>query len=114
MKYVTAEKFQAQFGDKNSEIFFTENKKPMLKENFPDEVNRPYFRTGDTINLDNIHLSSEKITVGMLHNAHVCSNDEIVRIDNHKITGEFCPIRDTKPISEIKGGMGDISIKMAQ
>ena len=67
-----------------------------------------------TVNLYNVHFSSEKITVGMLHNAHVCSSDEITQIDNHKITGEFCPNRNTTPISEIKGGMGDIFIKMAQ
>ena len=114
MKHVTAEKFQVKFDDKNNEIFLLKIKNPCLKENFPEEVNRSYFCKGDTVNLDNVHFSSEKITVGMLHNAHVCSNDEITRIDNHKITGGFCPIRNNTPISEIKGGMGDIFIKIAQ
>ena len=114
MKHVTAEKFQVKFDNKNNEIFLLKIKNPCLKENFPDEVNRTYFCEGDKVNVNNVHFSSEKVTVGMLHNAHVCSSDEITLIDNHKITGEFCPIRNTTPISEIKGGMGDIFIKMAQ
>ena len=114
MKYVTAEKFNLQIGEQNDEFFLLKIKNPCSKENFPAEVTRSYFCKGDKINDSSVHFSSEKITVGMLHNAHVCSREEIAYIDEQLITGKYCPLRNNTPVSEIKGGMGDIFIKLAQ
>ena len=114
MKYVTAEKFNLQIGDQKDEFFLLKIKNPCTKENFPAEVTRSYFCRGNQINDSSVHFSSEKITVGMLHNAHVCSREEIAYIDEQLITGKYCPLRNNTPVSEIKGGMGDIFIKLAQ
>ena len=114
MKYATAEKFNLQIGDQKDEVFLLKIKNPCMKENFPAEVTRSYFCEGDQINNSSVHYSSEKITVGMLHDAHVCSREEIAYIDEQLITGKYCPLRNNTPISEIKGGMGDIFIKLAQ
>ena len=114
MKYATAEKFNLQIGDQKDEVFLLKIKNPCMKENFPAEVTRSYFCEGDQINNSSVHFSSEKITVGMLHDAHVCSLEEIAYIDEQLITGKYCPLRNNTPISEIKGGMGDIFIKLAQ
>ena len=114
MKYVTAEKFNLQIGEQNDEFFLLKIKNPCTKENFPAEVTRSYFCKGDQINDSSVHFSSEKITVGMLHDAHVCSREEIAYIDEQLITGKYCPLRNNTPVSEIKGGMGDIFIKLAR
>ena len=114
MKYATAEKFNLQIGDQKDEVFLLKIKNPCMKENFPAEVTRSYFCEGDQINNSSVHYSSEKITVGMLHDAHVCSREEIAYIDEQLITGKYCPLRNNTPVSEIKGGMGDIFIKLAQ
>ena len=114
MKYVTAEKFYLQIGDQKDEVFLLKIKNPCTKEDFPAEVTRSYFCEGDQINDSSVHLSSEKITVGMLHDAHVCSREEIAYIDEQIITGKYCPLRNNTLVSEIKGGMGDIFIKLAQ
>ena len=114
MKYVTAEKFNLQIGEQNDEFFLLKIKNPCTKENFPAEVTRSYFCKGDQINDSSVHFSSEKITVGILHDAHVCSRDEIAYIDEQLITGKYCPLRNNTPVSEIKGGMGDIFIKLAR
>ena len=114
MKYVTAEKFNLQIGEQNDEFFLLKIKNPCSKENFPAEVTRSYFCKGDQINDSSVHFSSEKITVGMLHDAHVCSREEIAYIDEQLITGKYCPLRNNTPVSEIKGGVGDIFIKLAR
>ena len=114
MKHVTAEKFNLQIGEQKDEVFLLKIKNPCTKENFPAEVTRSYFCEGDQVNVSSVHLSSEKITVGMLHDAHVCSVEEIAYIDEQIITGKYCPYRNNTPISDIKGGMGDIFIKLAQ
>ena len=114
MKHVTAEKFNLQIGDQNDEVFLLKIKNPCTKKNFPAEVTRSYFCEGDQINVSSVHFSSEKITVGMLHDAHVCSREEIAYIDEQIITGTYCPFRNNIPVAEIKGGMGDIFIKLAQ
>ena len=114
MKYVSAEKFNLQIGDQKDTFFLLKIKNPCMKEKFPAEVTRSYFCEGDQINVSSVHFSSEKITVGMLHDAHVCSREEIAYIDEQIITGTYCPFRNNTPVSEIKGGMGDIFIKLAQ
>ena len=114
MKHVTAEKFSLQIGDQKDEFFLLKIKNPCTKENFPAEVTRSYFCKGDQVNDSSVHFSSEKITVGILHDAHVCSTEEIAYIDEQLITGKYCPLRNNTPVSEIKGGMGDIFIKLAQ
>ncbi len=114
MKHVTAEKFNLQIGVQKDEVYLLKIKNPCTKKNFPTEVTRSNFCEGDQVNVSSVHLSSEKITVGILHDAHVCSAEEIAYIDKQTITGKYCPFRNNTPVSDIKGGMGDIFIKLAQ
>jgi len=42
---------------------------------------RSYLYEGDQVNVNSVYFNSGKITVGILHNAHVCSAEEIAYID---------------------------------
>ena len=114
IKYVTAEKFEVGFGEIKNNVYLLKIKNPCTKNNFPPEANREYFCKGREPNLQQVHFSSGKMTIGMLHDAHVCSDEEIKTIDAQRVIGGFCPIRNNTPIEEIKGGMGDIFIKIAE
>jgi len=38
---------------------------------------------------------------------------DIEKINREVITGSYCPLRNNTPLKEVRGGMGDIFIKMA-
>ena len=51
--------------------------------------------------------------IGLLHNASECTTDQLVSIASNEMTGAMCEFRNSQPIEEVQGGMGDIFIQMA-
>ena len=86
---------------------------PCEKKYFPKEVNRKYFCSGSKINTDSVKEIDGRLVIGYLHNATTCSLDKILQIDNDRITGKLCSIRNNIPIDKLDFGMGDIFIKLA-
>ena len=52
--------------------------------------------------------------IGLFHQAKSCDKSEIVKIDNHQVTGLFCEFRNNTPDEQLQSGMGDIFIKLAR
>ena len=100
--------------DGNTEIVHTITiDNPCEKKYFPKEVNRKYFCSGSKINTDSVKEIDGRLVIGYLHNATTCSSDKIFLIDNDRITGKLCSVRNNIPIDKLDFGMGDIFIKLA-
>ena len=100
--------------DGNTEIVHTITiDNPCEKKYFPKEVNRKYFCNGSKINTDSVKEIDGRLVIGYLHNATTCSSDKILQIDNDRITGKLCSVRNNIPIDKLDFGMGDIFIKLA-
>ena len=57
---------------------------------------------------------NNRLVIGLFHKAKSCDKSEIVKIDNHQVTGLFCEFRNNTPDEELQSGMGDIFIKLAR
>ena len=43
-----------------------------------------------------------------------CNEQNINYIAKNEVTGEYCDIRNNKPVESLQSGMGDIFIKLAR
>ena len=87
---------------------------PCTKEDFPKKVNKNYFCKGNELDYKQVEIQDSKLIIGILHEAKFCEPSDLRKISANKITGRFCPIRNSTPINELTSGMGDIFIKLAR
>ena len=59
-----------------------------------------------------IFVLGGKLVIGLLHDAKICSDSNLDKINNHEITGDYCRERNNTPLNQIQSGMGDIFIKL--
>lgn len=84
---------------------------PCEKENLiPNEVSSFVCNNNKTQN--GIHTDSGRLVVGVLFNTQKCSQQDIESIDSSEITGDFCRQRNSQNPEELRGGMGDIFVKL--
>ena len=100
--------------DGEKEFFVLTIKNPCGKEDFPKEVNKDYFCNGNKLDDNQVFVLDERLVIGLFHNAIKCNSQSIAAIDNHQITGSYCELRNNAPLEEVKGGMGDIFIRLAK
>ena len=86
----------------------------VVGKDFPREVNKNYFCDGNKLDNNQVFVLDERLVIGLFHNATKCNSQSIVAIDSHEVTGQYCELRNNAPLEEVKGGMGDIFIKMAR
>ena len=114
MKYSEVEKMKYKFLDGFKEFYVFTIKNPCNKKNFPDRVNKNYFCDGEKINNDQVYNLNGRIVIGLLHKGRDCNKEEIDFVKSHQVTGKFCELRNNTPLDSLKGGMGDIFIKLAR
>ena len=54
------------------------------------------------------------LETALFHLKSTSNKNEIVKIDNHQVTGLFCEFRNNTPDEQLQSGMGDIFIKLAR
>lgn len=59
------------------------------------------------------HTPSGRLIVGILHNSRLCGQADLDKINNSEITGKFCSERNSIDPDNLKGGMGDIFVKLS-
>ena len=114
MKYSEVQKMKYEFKDGKKTFFVFTIKNPCNKKNFPDKVNKNYFCDGEKINNDQVYNLNGRIVIGLLHKGRDCNKEEIDFVKSHQVTGKFCELRNNTPLESLKGGMGDIFIKLAR
>ena len=114
MKYSEVEKMKYKFLDGFKEFYVFTIKNPCNKKDFPDRVNKNYFCDGEKINSDQVYNLNGRIVIGLLHKGRDCNKEEIDFVKSHQVTGKFCELRNNTPLDSLKGGMGDIFIKLAR
>ena len=114
MKYSEVEKMKYKFLDGSKEFYVFTIKNPCNKKDFPDKVNKNYFCDGEKINNDQVYNLNGRIVIGLLHKGRDCNKEEIDFVKSHQVTGKFCELRNNTPLESLKGGMGDIFIKLAR
>jgi len=114
MKYSKVEKMKHKFQDVEKEFYVLTIKNPCGKERFPKEVNRDYFCNGKNLATDQVIELNNRLVIGLFHEAKLCNESEIAKIDNHQVTGLFCEFRNNTPLEDLQSGMGDIFIKLAK
>ena len=113
MKYAKTKKANFIFENLEYELNVLTIKDPCQKENFPIQVNKNYFCKNNKLDPDQVFTIDGDLVIGLLHNASECTNEQIALIASNEMTGAMCEIRNNQPIEEVKGGMGDIFIQMA-
>ena len=114
MKYSKAKKMKYTFTDGEKEFFVLTIKNPCGKDDFPIEVNKNYFCNGKKLDNKQVYVLDDRLVIGLFHNAGKCNEQSIAAIDSHEVTGEYCALRNKAPLEEVKGGMGDIFIRLAK
>ena len=76
-------------------------------------VNKNYFCKNDKLDKEQVFTVGGDLVIGLLHNASECTTDQLVSIASNEMTGAMCEFRNSQPIEEVQGGMGDIFIQMA-
>ena len=85
---------------------------PCIKEaEIPDEVTS--FECLNSKTLNGVHSDSGRLIVGLLHDAEICTEEQKNKIKDYEITGPYCDKRNSLSFKEIKGGMGDIFVRLA-
>ena len=114
MKYSKVKKMNYTFTDGEKEFFVLTISNPCGKDDFPMEVNKNYFCNGKKLDDKQVYVLDDRLVIGLFHNASKCNEQSIAAIDKHEITGQYCAFRNTAPLEEVKGGMGDIFIRLAK
>ena len=113
MKFVQALTLEKTFNDKTELINVLTIKNPCEKPDFPEEVDRDSICVGTSLNKKRVTEINGRLVVGVLFGGKICSPKDIEKINREVITGSYCPLRNNTPLEEVRGGMGDIFIKMA-
>ncbi len=113
MKYVQVQALEKTFDDKPELINVLTIKNPCEKPDFPEEVDRESICVGKSLNKKRVTEINGRLVVGVLFESKICSPKDIEKINREVITGSYCPLRNNTPLKEVRGGMGDIFIKMA-
>ena len=58
-------------------------------------------------------VENGRIKIGILHDGKKCSNDDLETIKNHSNTGENCSKRNNTKVDGLRGGMGDLFVKIS-
>ena len=114
MKYAKVEKMKHQFTDIEKEFYVLTIKSPCKKKDFPRYVNRDYFCEGENLAKDQVIVLNDRLVIGLYHEGKLCDQATIDIVDNDRVTGGFCEFRNNTPLDQLKGGMGDIFIKLAK
>ena len=113
MKFVQVQALEKTFDDKPELINVLTIKNPCEKPDFPEEVDRESICVGASLNKKRVTEINGRLVVGVLFESKICSPKDIENINREVITGSYCPLRNNTPLKEVRGGMGDIFIKMA-
>ena len=113
MKYAKTSKVKFNFDNTDHEFYVLTIKDPCAKDNFPRRVNKNYFCKNDKLDKEQVFTVGGDLVIGLLHNASECTTDQLVSIASNEMTGAMCEFRNSQPIEEVQGGMGDIFIQMA-
>ena len=113
MKFVQVQALEKTFDDKLELINVLTIKNPCEKPDFPEEVDRESICVGTSLNKKRVTEINGRLVVGVLFESKICSPEDIEKINREVITGSYCPLRNNTPLKEVRGGMGDIFIKMA-
>ena len=113
MKFVQVQTLEKKFNEKIDLINVLTIKNPCEKQNFPEEVDRDSLCIGTSLNKKRVTEINGRLVVGMLFDGKICAPRDIEKINREVITGSYCPLRNNTPLEEVRGGMGDIFIKMA-
>ncbi len=113
MKFVQVQALEKTFNDKTELINVLTIKNPCEKADFPEEVDRDSICIGNSLNKKRVTEINGRLVVGVLFESKICSPKDIEKINREVITGSYCPLRNNTPLKEVRGGMGDIFIKMA-
>ena len=113
MKFVQVQALEKTFDDKPELINVLTIKNPCEKPDFPEEVDRESICVGASLNKKRVTEINGRLVVGVLFESKICSPKDIEKINREVITGSYCPLRNNTPLEEVRGGMGDIFIKMA-
>ena len=114
MKYAKVKKITREFKEGNKVVYALVIDNPCIKNDFPKKVNKNYFCRGNQLDDEQVEIQDGKLIIGMLHEAKYCEPSDLRKIYANKITGRFCPYRNSTPIDELKSGMGDVFIKLAR
>ncbi len=114
MNYTKVKKIKHKFKDGTRPIDVLLIGNPCTKKDFPKEVNKNYFCTGQKLNKEEVHVVDSKLVIGILYEAKKCQETDIKKIESNEITGKFCAFKNDIPLEEMNIGMGDIFIKMAR
>ena len=114
MKFVQVQTLEKKFNEKIDLINVLTIKNPCEKKDFPEEVDRDSLCIGTSLNKKRVTEINGRLVVGILFDGKICSPRDIEKINREVITGSYCPLRNNTPLEEVRGGMGDIFIKMAK
>ena len=112
MKYAKVEKINISLRDGDYNYHVLTINDPCLNEsNIPNSVTS--FNCNNSKTSNGKHTPSGRLIVGILHNSRLCSQSDLDKINTSKVTGKFCKERNSTEADKLRGGMGDIFVKLS-
>jgi uncharacterized protein (DUF2237 family) len=112
MKYAKVEKINITLRDGNYDYHVLTINDPCSNESeIPSSVSS--FECDNSKTSNGKHTPTGRLIIGILHNSHSCSDSELEKIKQDEVTGKFCVKRNTTDPDRLKGGMGDIFVKLS-
>jgi hypothetical protein len=112
MKYARVEKINISLrdGDYNYHVL-TINDPCSNESEIPKSVTS--FKCNNNKTINGKHTPSGRLIVGILHNSRLCSQSDLDKINTSEVTGKFCKERNSTESDKLRGGMGDIFVKLS-
>ena len=112
MKYAKVEKINISLRDGDYNYHVLTINDPCLNEsNIPNSVTS--FNCNNSKTSNGKHTPSGRLIVGILHNSRLCSQSDLDKINTSEVTGKFCKERNSTESDKLRGGMGDIFVKLS-
>ena len=112
MKYSKVEKINISLRDGDYDYHILTINDPCLNESkIPKSVTS--FKCNNNKTLNGKHTPSGRLIVGILHNSRLCSQSDLDKINTSEVTGKFCKERNSTDPDKLRGGMGDIFVKLS-
>lgn len=112
MKYSKVENMTLSLRDGDYDYYvITINDPCSNEEDIPDSVTS--FKCVNNRTENGLHAPSGRLIKGILHNGKICTDTDLKNIEEHQYTGDYCRERNSTEPDDLRGGMGDIFVKLS-
>ena len=112
MKYVRTEQHTITLKDQDYTHYVLTINDPCVNESeIPNEISS--FTCSNNLTSNGLHTSSGRLIIALLYEAEPYDETNSVMLEHHSNNEETCRVRNSQEPDELRGGMGDIFVRLS-